>query len=93
MAFRELGLTYDDFFTLPPYKTYIMHMHVIRQREREWEQTRFIAATICNTTPGAKRSIKETELIKLSFDGKKEMPEWAEDEAMRLVEVWPDIKN
>lgn len=93
VALTEMGLSYEAFKSMPPFKFRLLWMHDIRKRERVWEQTRFIAATICNTTPGAKRSIKLHELVRLSFDHIEKLPEWTRDDALELLDKWPDIEK
>ena len=91
MAFAELGLTEKEFFSLPPFRTYLMQMRYNNEIERRWEQTRMIAAMQHNTAQGKKRNITPREIIKLSFDQKSEYPEWTKDSAEELINKWPDI--
>ena len=91
MAFAELGLTEKEFFSLPPFRTYLMQMRYNNEIERRWEQTRMTAAMQYNTAQGKKRNITPREIIKLSFDQKSEYPEWTKDSAEELINKWPDI--
>ena len=90
MAFAELGLTEHEFFSLPPFRTYLMQLRYNREIERRWEQTRYIAMTQNNTTPGRTR-ITPQQLIRLPFDKKSGVPEWTEESANELIRKWPDI--
>jgi len=91
MAFAELGLNEEEFFSLPPFRTYLMQMRYNREIERRWEQTRFQASVQHNTAQGRKRNITPQQLIKLSFDNKSGIPEWSQEEAEELIRKWPDI--
>jgi len=91
MAFAELGLTEKEFFSLPPFRTYLMQMRYNNEIERRWEQTRMIAAMQHNTCQGKRRNITPQQIIKLSFDKKSEYPEWTKDSAEELINKWPDI--
>ena len=91
MAFAELGLTEKEFFSLPPFRTYLMQMRYNNEIERRWEQTRMIAAMQHNTAQGKRRNITPQQIIKLSFDQKSEYPEWTKDSAEELINKWPDI--
>jgi len=93
MAFRELGLTDDQLFSMPPYRTYLMQMRNIRRRERDWEQTRMLAVMIHNTTPGIKRRLREKQLIRLSFDKYNEYEPRIQDEAIAMIQKSTDIKK
>jgi hypothetical protein len=93
MAFAELGLTEKEFFSLPPFRTYMMQMQYNREIERRWEQTRFLASMQHNTAQGKKRNITPQQIIELSFDRKSEYPEWTKDSANELIRKWPDIKK
>lgn len=93
MAFNEFGLNEYEFFSMPPFRTYLMQRHVVRNRERQWEQTRYLAAMIHNTSMSTKRKMRGEQLIKLSFDeDKKEKYQWTQEEAEQLVRAWaPDL--
>ena len=91
MAFAELGLTEDEFFSLPPFKTYLMQMRANRKIERAWEQTRQVMTMQYNTAQGRKRSMTPQQVIRLSFDRKSEYPEWTQESAEELIRRWPDI--
>ena len=91
MAFAELGLNEKEFFSLPPFRTYLMQMRYNNEIERRWEQTRMIAAMQHNTCQGKRRNITPQQIIKLSFDKKSEYPEWTKDSAEELINKWPDI--
>lgn len=88
MAFVELGLTEDEFFSMPPFRTYIMQLSHQRKAGRLWEKVRFIAAIQYNTAFGAKRIIRPQQLIKLSFDKAVKYPEWTQEEALNLISKW-----
>jgi len=87
MAFAELGLTEEEFFHLPPFRTYLMQLRYRREIERRWEQTRAIMVMIHNTTPGIRNPIKAKQVIELSFD-KVEKYEWTREEALELIRKW-----
>lgn len=88
MAFAELGLTEDEFFSLPPYRTYLMQLKYFRDIERHWEQTRAMMVMIHNTTPGIKSPLRASQVITLSFDRRGEQPEWTKEEALELIRKW-----
>jgi len=88
MALVELGLTEDQFFSMPPFRTYIMQLSNQRRSERLWEKVRFLGATQYNTAFGAKRTIRPQQLIKLSLDKAIEYPEWTKAEADDLINKW-----
>lgn len=86
MAFAELGLTEKEFWSLPPFRTYLMQMRYNREIERRWEQTRQISTMIHNSAQGRRRNISPREFIKLSFDDKtRDYPEWDIEEAKELI--------
>ena len=91
MAFAELGLNEKEFFSLPPFRTYLMQMRYNREIERRWEQTRVLASMQHNTAQGRKSNITPQQIIKLSFDSKSDYPPWTRDEALDLINKWPDI--
>lgn len=93
MAFKELGLTEKEFFSLPPFRTYLMQMAKNRERERQWEQTRFLAAKIQNFSMRSKSTVHPKQLVPLSFDKKlhPDHPEWTHRAAQELIDKWPDI--
>jgi hypothetical protein len=91
MAFAELGLTEKEFFSMPPFRTYLMQMSYNREIDRRWEQTRFLAVMQHNTAQGRKRNISPQQIIKLPFDKKSGIPEWTQEEAEDLIKKWPDI--
>ena len=93
MAFAELGLTEHEFFSLPPFRTYLMQLRYNREIERRWEQTRMLVSTQHNTSQGRKRNITPQQIIKLSFDRQSGIPEWTQEEAQELINKWPDIPN
>ena len=94
MAFAELGLNEKEFWSLPPFKTYLMQMHYNRRVDRAWEQTRFLAMMINNTQPSRKRDLSPQQIVRLPFDEKKkEYPQWTQETAEDLIKKWPDIKK
>lgn len=94
MAFVELGLTEEQFYSLPPYRTYLMQLANKRKIERMWEQSRYVASMVHNMAGKmSKRTISPDRLIRLSFDREHEYPEWEQDEALDLINKWPDIKK
>ena len=88
MAFVELGLTEDQFFSMPPFRTYMMQLSHQRKRERNWEQTRELWAIIHNASMGTKRKVKPQHFIKLPFDKPVKYEEWTRDEALDLINKW-----
>jgi len=88
MAFVELGLTEEDFFSMPPFRTYMMQLYHQRKGDRFWEKVRFLGAISYNTAFGAKRTVRPQQLIKLSFDKPTKFPEWDREEAKRLIKKW-----
>ncbi|MEA3431316.1 MAG: hypothetical protein U9R01_01370 [candidate division WOR-3 bacterium] len=40
-----------------------------------------------------KRSVKLHELIRLSFDHIEKLPEWTREDALELLDKWPDIEK
>jgi hypothetical protein len=93
MAFAELGLNEKEFFSMPPFRTYLMQMRYNDEIERRWEQTRMIVSMVHNTAQGKKRNITPQQIIKLSFDQKSEYPEWKREDALELIDKWKDIKT
>lgn len=94
MAFSDLGLTEQEFFSLPPFRTYLMQMHHVRKIERQWEQTRDISVMIHNMAGKVSdRTMTRQEYRKLSFDKDIELPQWTQEEAQELIDKWPDIKK
>lgn len=92
MAFAELGLTEKEFFSMPPFRTYLLQMQYQREIDRRWEQTRFTAMFINNTAQGRKRTLRAKDIIPLPFDKKRSQhPEWSREEAEELIDKWPDI--
>lgn len=93
MAFAELGMTEQEFFSTPPFRTYLRQMQYQREIDRRWEQTRFIAMFINNTAQGKKRTLRARDIIPLPFDRKRSQqhPEWTREEAEELINKWPDI--
>jgi len=88
MAFNELGLTEDQFYSMMPRDTYIMQGHVIRKRERMWEQTREIVAEIHNMAGKVtKNNLRPEEIKKLSFDEPLQFPQWDKDDAINLIDT------
>lgn len=70
-----------------------MQMHNNRMIERNWEQTRSILAMQHNTAMGKKRNLKATQIIPLSFDQKIEYDPWTQEEALELIDLWPDLPS
>ena len=94
MAFSELGLTEEAFFSMPPSHTYMMQMHRVRNIERQWEQTREIVVMIHNMAGKfAKHPLSVNDYRKLSFDRVESFPEWTKEEAEEIIRKWPDIKK
>ena len=93
MAFAELGLTEKEFFSMPPFRTYLLQMQYNREIDRRWEQTRFIAMMIHNNAQGKKMNLTPKQIVGLPFDKRTDYPEWTPDEAEDLINKWPDIKN
>jgi len=94
MAFIELGLSEDEFFSMPPFKTFMMQLANRRKTERAWEQTRFIATMIHNMAGKvSKRQVSPDRLLRLSFDKAQDYPEWTQEDAEELISKWPDIKK
>jgi hypothetical protein len=93
MAFAELELNEKEFFSMPPFRTYLMQMRYNDEIERRWEQTRMIVSMVHNTAQGKKRNITPQQIIKLSFDQKSEYPEWKREDALELIDKWKDIKT
>ena len=89
MAFSELGLNEQEFFSMPPFRTYLMQMHRVRNRERAWEQTRDISVMIHNMAGKVSdRSLTSEQYRKLSFDESIEFPEWDKEDAAELIRKW-----
>ena len=89
MALIELGLTEDEFYCTPPRHTFLMQLHNRRNLDRQWEQTRFVAAMVHNTSMGKKRNIMPKRLVPLSIDEKgKDYPDWTKEEADELIQKW-----
>jgi len=93
MAFAELGLTEKEFFSMPPFRTYLLQMKYNREIDRRWEQTRFIAMMVHNTAQGKKMNLTPKQIVGLPFDKRTDNPEWTPEEAEDLINKWPDIKN
>jgi hypothetical protein len=95
MAFIELGLTEEEFFSMPPFRTYLMQLAGKRKYERMWEQTRFLAAKIQNYSMRSKNTVHPKHLVPLSFDKKSrsDQPEWTQQDAEKLLKIWPDIQK
>lgn len=88
MAFAELGLTEKEFFSLPPFRTYLMQLRYNREIERRWEQTRAIMTMTHNVTPGIKSTLRARQIVELSFDRKVVYPEWSQEDAIDLIKKW-----
>jgi|GEM_PF-7057752 len=89
MALVELGLTEDQFYCLCPRHTFLMQLYNRRKLERQWEQTRFVAAMIHNMAFGQKRSKTPKRLVPLSLDKKnKGFPEMTVERANELIKKW-----
>ncbi|TSA54103.1 MAG: hypothetical protein D4R45_04525 [Planctomycetaceae bacterium] len=93
MAFAELGLTEKEFFSLPPFRTYLMQMQYNREIERKWEQTRMLASMIHNSAQGKKRMLTPRQIIHLSFDDNTEYSQWTQEEAEELIRKWGGKPN
>ena len=70
---------------MPPFRFRLLWMHAIRKRERAWEQTRHIVSALTGK--------RLRDIIKLSFDHVEKLPEWTREDALELINKWPDIKN
>lgn len=92
-AIIEMGLSKEEFWGLPPYQFYLIQLRHMRKIERRWEQTRAIVAMQHNTAMGKKRNLRPTDIVRLSFDRKVEYEEWTQDDALDLINKWPDIKK
>lgn len=89
MAFAELGLNEQEFFSMPPFRTYLMQMQYNREIERRWEQTRQIMTMQHNTAQGVKNPIRPKNIIHLSFDeSDSPYPAWTKEEAEELIRKW-----
>ena len=94
MAFVELGLTEQQFFSMPPYRTFMMQMYNQRRIDRQWEQTRYVASMVHNMAGKvSKTDISPKKLMRLSFDEAEKYPEWTQEDAQDLIDKWPDIKK
>ena len=86
LAYVELGLEEEEFFSMPPWEFNLKLSRHFRKIERMWEQTRYMAAMMYNTSMGARSRIRPKELIRLSFDKRKKY-HWKKEEAIRLIEA------
>ena len=93
IALVDLELTESEFFSMPPYKMYLLQLQNQRRIERRWEQTRSIMAMQHNTAMGKKRNIRVNQIVSLSFDEIIEYDEWTQEDAEQLIEKWPDISK
>jgi len=60
----------------------------IRKQERRWAVAREIIAMTHNASMNAKRTIKGSQVVELSFDNKKQHLEWDDDLVRRMLRVW-----
>jgi len=89
MAFSDLGLNEQEFFSMPPFRTYLMQMHHLREIERAWEQTRDISVMIHNMAGKVSdRAVTSFEYKRLSFDKDMTLPQWTKEEAEELIRKW-----
>jgi len=85
-------LSEDEFFSMTPFRFYLMQIHSKRKIERAWEQTREIVTMVHNMAMGQKKQLKPRNFIKLSFDRQVQREEWTQEDALNLIKIWPDIK-
>ena len=74
----ELGLSPDEFWELSWYEWGLYILRHNKQTEREtfkfetgWDQTRKLWATLININSPKGKGVKESDLIKLSYDKKE----------------------
>ena len=93
MALIELGLTEDQFYCTPPRYTFLMQLQNKRKLERQWEQTRYVAAMVHNMAFGQKRQIPPKRLVPLSLDKRITHPEITKEEAEYWMKKWKIKQN
>ncbi|MFO8021529.1 MAG: hypothetical protein R6U65_03610 [Perlabentimonas sp.] len=92
MAFVEFGMTEDEFFHEPPYKFLVRQLNYQRERERQWEQTRLMVATMYNASGRAKRRVKPQDIITLDIDHKSRRIEYDQELIEKIMKAWKPIK-
>lgn len=93
MALIELGLTEDQFYCTPPRHTFLMQLQNKRRNERQWEQTRYVAAMVHNMAFGQKRKMAPRRLVPLSLDKRITYPEITQEEAEYWMIKWKIREN